>query len=185
MGGSSPAKQAALLIGECLLAEGKFADAIKEYDGALTEYDKSEPNKSIDPTKIDSSDASLLYARALSRLNQTRVLDLTTAEAVLRDLNRVIQLNPGPAFEALANYNAARTKVQSLSSTSSTFTPEKKKEYQSELVANLEKAIQLAPNDPNTLEWRSFGAKVLGGGSLPALARNSQNARACGAALDR
>ena len=162
MGGSSPVKQAALLIGECLLAEGKFADAIKEYDGALTEYDKSEPNKSIDPTKIDSSDASLLYARALSRLNQTRVLDLTTAEAVLRDLNRVIQLNPGPAFEALANYNAARTKVQSLSSTSATFTPEKKKEYQSEVVANLEKAIQLAPNDPNTLEWRSFGAKVLG-----------------------
>jgi serine/threonine protein kinase len=162
MGGSSPAKQAVLLIGECLLAEGKFADAIKEYDGALSEYDKTEPNKSIGPTKVDSSDASLLYARALCRLNQVRVLDLTTAEAVLRDLNRVMQLNPGPAFEALANYYTAKTKVQSLSSTSSTFTPEKKKEYQNELVANLEKAIQLAPNDPNTLEWRSFGAKVLG-----------------------
>ena len=34
LGGSSNAKQAALLIGDSLLAEQKTAEAIKEYDGS-------------------------------------------------------------------------------------------------------------------------------------------------------
>ncbi len=161
MGGSSTAKQAAILIGECLLAEGKFADAMKEYDAVLVDYDKADPAKPVDPTKADNSDASLLYARALCRVNQTRDWNLAAAEAALRDLNRVIQLSPGPAFEAAANYWLAKAKSQSLLSTSSSFTADKKNEYRNELVTNIEKAIQLAPNDPGSWEWRRDGAIIL------------------------
>ncbi|HTQ37557.1 MAG TPA: protein kinase, partial [Pirellulales bacterium] len=71
LGGSSTAKQAALLVGESLLAEKppKLADALKEYDAALVDYDKADPAKPLDPTKADGADVSLLLARAACRNN--------------------------------------------------------------------------------------------------------------------
>jgi serine/threonine protein kinase len=161
MGGSATTKQAALLVGDCLLAEGKPAEALKEYDAALIEYDKSDPAKPIDPAKADGSDANLLFARAACRLSPSGEWNLSIAESVLKDLGRIKQLKPGPAFEAIADFYAANAKQRSLLSTSSTFTPDKKKEYQNEIVADVQNAIQAAPNDPASWEWRAYGARLL------------------------
>ncbi len=73
LGGSSNVKQAALLIGDSLLAEKKTADAIKEYDAGLSEIDKADATKPLDPNKSDGSDASLLLSREAAAASACRM----------------------------------------------------------------------------------------------------------------
>ncbi|HEY2881707.1 MAG TPA: hypothetical protein VGJ15_04725, partial [Pirellulales bacterium] len=161
MGGSSTTKQAALLVGECLLAEGKTAEALKEYDTALADLDQSDSKKPLDAAKADVSDASLLIARSACRLQPSSEWNLSVAESVLKDLDRMSQLKPGPGYEAIAKFYAANAKQRSLLSPSSTFTPDKKQEFKNEIVADVQNAIQLAPTDPGSWEWRAWGARII------------------------
>jgi hypothetical protein len=162
LGGSSNAKQAALLIGDSLRAEQKISEAIKEYDSALTEYDKADPAKPLDPNKADGSDVSLLLARAAARYSlQGADWNLTAAEDVIKDADRVVQLKPGPRFEAFANWYAANAKSKSLIAKTPTFTAKKLDEYRESVVPDVRKAIALAPADPASWEWRQFGARLL------------------------
>ncbi len=162
VGGTSSAKQATLLIGEVLMGEKKFPEAIKEYDSALADYDKLPADKPLDPNKSDGADVSLLLARAYGRLNLPETQwNLPAAEGVFKDAARIAQLKPGPHFEALASWYAANAKSRSLKSTSPTITAEKKKEFFDTALADVKKAIDAAPNDPGSYEWRTFGAKLL------------------------
>ena len=96
------------------------------------------------------------------RLFPTSEWNLAAAEAVLKDFNRVKQLKPGPALEAIADFYTANAKQRSLLSTSSTFTAEKKKEYQNEIVADVQTSRFNWPhNDPRSWEWRGYGACLL------------------------
>ena len=72
VGGTSSAKQAALLVGDVLMAEKKFPDAIKEYDVALASLDKLPADKPLDQNKADGADVSLLLARAYCQLSLAR-----------------------------------------------------------------------------------------------------------------
>ena len=158
LGGSSNAKQASLLVGESLLAENKIADAIKEYDAALAEYDKADATKPLDPSKADGADVSLLLARAAARYGlQGADWNLTAAEGVIKDAARIVQLKPGPRLEAFANWYAANAKSKSLIARTPTFTAKKLDEYRESVVPDVRKAITLAPNDPGSWEWRQFG----------------------------
>jgi serine/threonine protein kinase len=159
VGGTSNAKQAAILIGRSLQAEKKIAEAIKEYDAALAEYEKSD--KPIDSSKADGADASLFLDRAATRfaLSETD-WNLAAAENVIKDASRVIQLKAGPQFEAAANWYAANAKWRSVRSTSPSITQQKKQEYSSGAIDDLRNAIQLAPNDPSSIEWRSLGTRL-------------------------
>ncbi len=164
VGGASSAKQAALIIGESLLGEKppKVADALKEYDAALTDYDKADPTKPLDPTKADGSDVSLLLARSACRLNPASEWNLTIAENLLKDTARIAQLKPGPRTVALADWYAANAKSRSAISSSPTFTPQKKKEFSDGAVDDIRNAIKLAPDDPASWEWRKLGALLMG-----------------------
>ncbi|MCC7087324.1 MAG: serine/threonine protein kinase [Pirellulales bacterium] len=164
LGGTSNDKQSALLIGESLMAARKTADAIKEYDAALAEYDQPEAaRKPLDPAKADGSDVSLLLARALARLSLAGAQwNLAAAQAVINDAARIEQLKPDPKFAALANWYAARARAQSLNSNSPSFTTDFKKQALDPAIAAIRKAIQLAPNDPNSWDWRSTGASLIG-----------------------
>jgi tetratricopeptide (TPR) repeat protein len=165
LGGSSSAKQASLLIGQSLLAEKppKLADALKEYDGALAEYDKADPAKPLDPAKADGSDVSLLLARSACRYSlPTADWNLTAAENMIKDDNRVIQLKPGPHMEAMADWYSANAKTRSVLSSSPTFTPQKKKEFSEGAIDDIRKAIALAPDDPDSWQWRVLGANLMG-----------------------
>jgi hypothetical protein len=160
VGGSSSAKQAALLIGQSLKDMNK---AIKEYDAVLTEYDKADPAKPLDPAKADGSDASLLLARAWCRLAlPSSQWNLTAAEATSKDAARVVQLKPGAHLEALADWCSAKAKLQSYISNSASFTDAKKQEFLKGAVDDARRAIEAAPNDPGSWEWRWIGAKAFG-----------------------
>jgi serine/threonine protein kinase len=166
LGGYSTAKQAALLIGEILMADKKFAEALKEYDAALADYDKADPTKPLDPTKADGSDVSLLLARAACRFSMpTSEWNLTAAEGVVKDTARVAQLKPGPRFEALAAWYSANAKSKSGLNSSPTFTQEKKDAFRLGAIDDYRKAIDLAQADPNTAlgswQWRESAAKML------------------------
>src|SRR5262249_42239892 len=65
-----------------------------------------------------------------------------------------------PQFEAAANWYAANAKWRSVRSTSTTISQPKKQEYISGAIDDLRSAIQLAPNDPSSIEWRSLGARL-------------------------
>lgn len=164
LGGSSNAKQAALLIAQSLLAQKtpKIADALKTYDAALADYDKSDPAKQpVDPKKADGADISLLSARAYCRLSVPKTdWNATALDSVLKDAARIIQLKPGPGFEALADWYSAYAKFQTFGSTSPTFalTPQKKIDYLDGAIADVRKAIELMPNDPGSWQWRQNGA---------------------------
>src|SRR5262249_19333957 len=73
---------------------------------------------------------------------------------------RINQLKPGPGFEALADWYSAYARSRSMQSTSPTFalTPDKKKEYLDAAIADVRKAIELAPTNPGSVEWRRSGA---------------------------
>jgi hypothetical protein len=162
VGGSSSAKQAALLVGQTLMNRSKLTDAINEYNSALSEYDKADPSKPLDPAKADGSDASLLLARAACRMGQPDTQwNLAAAEAVIKDASRAVQLKPGSHLEALANWYSAGAKWRGVSSNSPTFAA-KKQEFLKSVVDDVRKAIDAAPNDPGSWEWRQFGAKVFG-----------------------
>jgi serine/threonine protein kinase len=164
LGGSSSAKEAAVLIGETYMSEKppKLAEALKEYDAALADYDKADPTKPLDPTKADGSDVSLLLARAACELNPASSWNLTTAESLLKDMQRVARLKPGPHLEAAADWYSANAKSRSAISSSPTFTPAKKKEFSDGAIDDIRKAIDLAPDDPGSWEWRAMGAKLMG-----------------------
>ncbi|HZZ29975.1 MAG TPA: serine/threonine-protein kinase [Pirellulales bacterium] len=165
LGGSSTTKQAVLLVGESLLAEKppKLNDAIKEYDAALTDYDKADPTKPLDPSKVDGADVSLLLARAACRYSLPNSdWNMTTAEGVIKDDNRVIQLKPGPRTEAMADWYSANVKFRSAQSSSPTFTAAKKLEYRKGALEDVRKAITLAPDAPDSWRWRTFAARALG-----------------------
>ena len=164
IGGSSGAKQAALLVGKSLTDKGKLTEAINQYNSVLSEYDKADPAKPLDPAKADGSDASLLLARAFCRcfgLSDAQ-WNLTAAESVLKDASRVVQLKPGAHLEALADWCAASAKLRSTRSNSATFTAAKKQDYLKSGVDDVKKAIEAAPNDPDSWEWRRRGAIMLG-----------------------
>lgn len=162
LGGVSSAKQAAILIGDSLLSEKKVPEAIKEYDAALTEYDK-DPTKPADPAKSDGSDVSLLLARAYCRLNLPETQwNLTAAEGVIKDASRIKQLKPSPHFEALGHWYAANARSRSLRSTSPTITPQHKLAYLDGAVTDVRNAINVAPADPGGWEWRGFGTRLIG-----------------------
>ncbi|HEY2882315.1 MAG TPA: protein kinase [Pirellulales bacterium] len=162
LGGFSTAKQAALLVGESLLTEKKFADAIKEYDAALADVDKADPKKPLDPAKADGSDVSLLLARAASRINlPASDWNLTASESAIKDVARVVELKPGPNLEAAALWYEFNAKSKSYRSNSPTITKEKKDAYRTTAVDDIRKAIDLAPSDPNSWQWRQLGAKML------------------------
>ncbi|HEY2827680.1 MAG TPA: hypothetical protein VGJ04_08780, partial [Pirellulales bacterium] len=165
LGGSSSAKQAALIIGESLLGEKppKIADALKEYDAVLVDYDKADATKPIDPAKADGSDVSLLLARSACRF-ALPIADwnLTAAENMLKDDIRAIRLNPAPHMGAMAYWYSANAKFKSLSSSSPTFTAAKKQEYITGAIDDIRAAIRAAPDDPGSWEWRAKGAQLLG-----------------------
>ncbi len=162
VGGTSSAKQATLLVGEVLMGEKKFPEAIQEYDVALADFDKLPADTPLDVNKTDGADVSLLLARAYGRLNLSETQwNLPAAERVFKDAARIAQLKPGPHFEALASWYAANAKSRSLKSTSPTITADKKKEFFESALTDVKKAIDLAPNDPGSYEWRAFGAKLL------------------------
>lgn len=179
IGGSSSAKQAALLIGQSLRDMNK---AIKEYDAVLIEYDKADPAKPLDPAKADGSDSSLLLARAWCRLAlPSTQWNLTAAEATIKDAARVVQLKPGAHLEALADWCSAKAKLQSYVSNSASFTDAKKQEFLKGAVDDARKAIEAAPNDPGSWEWRWIGAKAFGAivkRSGPAVTAESLKAQA-------
>ncbi|HTQ40856.1 MAG TPA: hypothetical protein VMJ32_17690, partial [Pirellulales bacterium] len=80
----------------------------------------------------------------------------------LKDDARVIQLKADPHSEALADWNAANAKFKSVLSSSPTFTVAKKLEYRKGALEDVRKAIALAPDNPDSWAWRSFGARALG-----------------------
>ena len=158
VGGTSSAKQAALLVGDVLMAEKKFPDAIKEYDAALASLDKQPADKPLDQSKADGADVSLLLARAYCQLSLPEAQwTLPVADAVIKDSARIVQLKPGPHFEALASWYAANARSRSLKSAPA----DKKKDYLDGAVADVRKAIEIAPSDPGSYEWRAFGSKLL------------------------
>jgi len=162
VGGSSSAKQAALLVGQSLMNRNKLTEAINEFNSALAEYDKADPSKPLDPAKADGSDASLLLARAICRNGLPDAQwNLAAAEAAIKDASRAVQLKPGSHLEALANWYSASAKWRGVSSNSPTFAP-KKQEFLKSVVDDIRKAIDAAPSDPASWEWRQFGAKIFG-----------------------
>jgi hypothetical protein len=96
--------------------------------------------------------------------------NLAVAEGVIKDAARVGQLKPDPKFEALGNWYASRAKAQSLRSTSPTFTPQIKQQFLDGAIADIRKAIEQAPNDPGSWDWRSTGAMLIGTKLFPATA---------------
>jgi tetratricopeptide (TPR) repeat protein len=140
-------------VGNNLLAEGKAADAIKQYDAALTEYDNVDSTKLLDINKADGSDVNLLLARMVAR---TALPDwnLAALEALAKDAARVIQLKPGPRMEAYAYWYLAEAKWKSMLSSSPSFTQAKKLELRDSAIEDFRKAIELSPNDPDSYQWR-------------------------------
>ncbi len=158
LGGVSSAKQAALLLGDSLVSAKKPADALKEYDAALANLDKLPADKPLDLTKADGADVSLLLARALCRVSLPESQwNLPAVDAVVKDVTRILQLKPGPHFEALADWYAANAHFRSLKSTSPTFTQDKKKEFIDAAIGDVRNAVTAAPNDPGAYEWRALG----------------------------
>src|SRR5262249_39910791 len=150
-----------LLIGNTLVAEKNWADALKEYDAALVDLDKL-PMDKLDPSKGDGADVSLLLARAFCRLNLPDAQwNLATSDGVQKDAARIVQLKPGPHFEALANWYAANAYSKNINSTSASFPRDQKAKYLDGALSEVRKSINTAPADPGSWEWRLFGVKHL------------------------
>jgi serine/threonine protein kinase/tetratricopeptide (TPR) repeat protein len=161
VGGMSSAKQAALLIGNTLVAEKNWTEALKEYDSALADLDKL-PIDKLDSSKGDGADVSLLLARAFCRLNLPETQwNLAAFDGVQKDATRIGQLKPGPHFEALANWYAANAYSRNVRSASGSFPPDQKPKYFDGALSEVRKAISTAPNDPGSWEWRLSGVKLL------------------------
>jgi hypothetical protein len=128
----------------------------------LVDFDKADPAKPLDPAKADGSDVSLLLARSACRLNPASEWNLTVAENLFKDTARVAQLKPDPHTQALADWYSANAKSRSVLSSSPTFTPQKKKEFSDGAIDDIRKAIALAPDDPDSWQWRTLGARLMG-----------------------